>query len=152
MSDEQLLTVREVARRCHRSEETVRRWIWSGKLPAKKLGNQLFVEAADLARVQPGLRVSESAVAYRPHAGARGRSDRSDSVRRNSMDRKTRQLFEKYGYSPIVEDIREHRGQLLPSREAALRHIEEDEAFQDEVLEKYGSVDVVELLRKVREE
>lgn len=49
MSDEDaLMTVREVARACHRSEETVRRWIWSGKLRARKLGNQLFVARADL--------------------------------------------------------------------------------------------------------
>lgn len=48
IEDEQLLTVREVARRCNRSEETVRRWIWSGKLPARKLGNQLFVEPGDV--------------------------------------------------------------------------------------------------------
>lgn len=68
------------------------------------------------------------------------------------MDRATKRLFEEYGYSPIVEDIREHRGQLLPTKEEALRHIEEDEAFQDEVIEKYGRVDVVDLLRKVREE
>jgi excisionase family DNA binding protein len=43
-----LMTVREVARACHRSEETVRRWIWSGKLSARKLGNQLFVRRSDV--------------------------------------------------------------------------------------------------------
>jgi len=147
MTEEQLLTVREVARRCHRSEETVRRWIWSGKLPAKKLGNQLYVEASELARIEPPLRVSEPKIAYRTSAGGRGGPNR-----RKSMDRATKRLFEEYGYSPIVQDIREHRGQLLPSKEEALRHIEEDEAFQDEVLEKYGRVDVVDLLRQVREE
>jgi excisionase family DNA binding protein len=48
MSD-QLLTVREVAHQCRRSEETVRRWIWSGKLPARKLGNQLFISVDDVS-------------------------------------------------------------------------------------------------------
>jgi excisionase family DNA binding protein len=152
MTEEQLLTVREVARRCRRSEETVRRWVWSGKLPARKLGNQLFIEAAELARILPELRVSESAVAYRPRAGGRARSAKRSSVRRSSLDMEKKRLSKKYDYSSIVQDIREHRGQLLPSREEALRHIEEDEAFQDEVLEKYGPVDVVQLLRKVREE
>lgn len=27
--------------------ETVRRWIWAGKLPAEKLGNQLFINKSD---------------------------------------------------------------------------------------------------------
>ncbi len=44
----ELLTVRQVARRCNRSEETIRRWIWSGKLQARKLGNQLFVRATEV--------------------------------------------------------------------------------------------------------
>lgn len=43
--------MREVARECHRTAETIRRWIWNGKLPASKLGNQLFVKRDDLARV-----------------------------------------------------------------------------------------------------
>ncbi len=47
----QLITVREAAHRCHRAAETVRRWIWEGKLPAQKLGNQLFIKGGDLARV-----------------------------------------------------------------------------------------------------
>jgi excisionase family DNA binding protein len=52
-----LMTVREVARACHRSEETVRRWIWSGRLPARKLGNQLFARRSDVeALSQPTAR------------------------------------------------------------------------------------------------
>ncbi|MBI2287633.1 MAG: helix-turn-helix domain-containing protein [Chloroflexi bacterium] len=43
-----LITVREAARECGRNMETVRRWIWAGKLPAEKLGNQLFIKKADL--------------------------------------------------------------------------------------------------------
>ncbi len=48
---ENLITVREAAHECHRTTETVRRWIWEGKLPAKKLGNQLFIKRGDLARL-----------------------------------------------------------------------------------------------------
>ena len=44
-----LITVREAAKECGRNEETIRRWIWSGKLPAEKLGNQLFIKTTDLA-------------------------------------------------------------------------------------------------------
>jgi excisionase family DNA binding protein len=39
-----LISVKEAARACHRNTETIRRWIWSGKLPAVKLGNQLFIK------------------------------------------------------------------------------------------------------------
>lgn len=47
-SVDELITVREAARACRRTPETVRRWIWDGKLPAQKLGKQLFVRRADL--------------------------------------------------------------------------------------------------------
>ncbi len=45
--DEQI-TVREAAQECGRNMETIRRWIWGGKLPAEKLGNQLFIKRSDL--------------------------------------------------------------------------------------------------------
>lgn len=48
---EELMTVREAAQMCRRTAETVRRWIWGGKLPAQKLGNQLFVRRADVLRM-----------------------------------------------------------------------------------------------------
>ena len=35
----------EAARRAGRSPETVRRWIWSGKLPSRKVGNQHLVDS-----------------------------------------------------------------------------------------------------------
>jgi len=44
---EELVTVREAANESKRNMETVRRWIWSGKLPAQKLGNQLFIKKSD---------------------------------------------------------------------------------------------------------
>ena len=47
--EDQLISVRDAARECGRNTETVRRWIWSGKLPAEKLGNQLFIRKSILA-------------------------------------------------------------------------------------------------------
>jgi len=44
---QELVTVREAAKESGRNMETVRRWIWSGKLPAQKLGNQLFIGRRD---------------------------------------------------------------------------------------------------------
>lgn len=47
-SDGRELTVREAAQRVHRAEETIRRWIWTGKLPARKLGRSYQVHENDL--------------------------------------------------------------------------------------------------------
>ncbi len=59
-----LINVREAAHQCGRNAETVRRWIWGGKLPAQKLGNQLFIKKQDLA-----VFCRETAVAYRAEPG-----------------------------------------------------------------------------------
>ncbi len=42
------LTVPEAARRAGRTQETIRRWIWSGRLPSEKVGNQHLVDQAAL--------------------------------------------------------------------------------------------------------
>lgn len=44
---EELVSVREASKESGRNMETVRRWIWSGKLPAQKIGNQLFIKKSD---------------------------------------------------------------------------------------------------------
>ena len=59
-----LINVREAANQCGRNAETVRRWIWGGKLPAQKIGNQLFINKQDLA-----LFCREIAIAYRAEPG-----------------------------------------------------------------------------------
>ncbi len=46
-----MLDVREVARLAHRSQETVRRWVWSGKVRARKDGNRLLIRRDDVARL-----------------------------------------------------------------------------------------------------
>lgn len=45
------ITVPEAAARAHRTQETIRRWIWSGRLPARKVGNQHVIEEAELERL-----------------------------------------------------------------------------------------------------
>jgi excisionase family DNA binding protein len=44
-----MVTVLEAAKRVGRDPETIRRWIRSGKLPAKKVGLQHMIDEADLA-------------------------------------------------------------------------------------------------------
>ncbi|HSL63556.1 MAG TPA: helix-turn-helix domain-containing protein [Gaiellaceae bacterium] len=46
-----MLTVPEAARRAGRNPETIRRWIRSGRLAARKVGTQHVIEEADLAAV-----------------------------------------------------------------------------------------------------
>lgn len=144
--EERLLTVRDIARRVGRSEETVRRWIWSGKLPARKLGNQLFVSEKDVASLDYP-RVSDVRAEYGASRRARRRPGKGKA---ESAD--TNRLFEKYGYSPWLEDLRQHRGQILPGKEQAWRDMEDDERFQDEMLRRYGPVDVSRIFKELREE
>jgi excisionase family DNA binding protein len=46
-----MLTVPEAARRAGRDPETIRRWIRSGKLRARKVGTQHTIEEADLEAI-----------------------------------------------------------------------------------------------------
>ena len=48
-----LVTVREADSEYGSTMDTVRRWIWEGKIPAQKLGNQLFIKRSDLATLRP---------------------------------------------------------------------------------------------------
>ena len=48
-----MLTVPEAASRIGRDPETVRRWIRTGKLRARKVGTQHLIEEADLAMALP---------------------------------------------------------------------------------------------------
>ena len=66
-----LLTVREAAKESRRNVETVRRGIWSGRLPAQKLGNQLFIKKNDLRAFLNGLSVNR-----------RGSRDKLESIER----------------------------------------------------------------------
>lgn len=43
-----MMTVPEAARRAGRDPETIRRWIRTGKLRARKVGTQHIIEEADL--------------------------------------------------------------------------------------------------------
>ena len=44
-----MIGVREAARLTRRTPETVRRWVWSGRLKATKQGNRLFFSRAEVA-------------------------------------------------------------------------------------------------------
>jgi excisionase family DNA binding protein len=46
-----MITVPEAARRANRDPETIRRWIRSGRLQARKIGTQHVIEEDDLEAV-----------------------------------------------------------------------------------------------------
>lgn len=47
----EMLDVREAARLVRRTPETVRRWVWSGRIPARKTGNRLLLPRSDVLAV-----------------------------------------------------------------------------------------------------
>lgn len=49
-----LVTVREAAELASRTPETVRRWVWSGRLEARRDGNRLLLVRADVERLLRG--------------------------------------------------------------------------------------------------
>ncbi len=46
-----MLGIREAAALAGRHPETVRRWVWSGRLPARRDGNRLLVTRSDLEAI-----------------------------------------------------------------------------------------------------
>jgi excisionase family DNA binding protein len=70
MNGAQEITVREAAARVRRSTETVRRWIWSGRLPAIKHGNTYYVDVGQLDLVAAELGTTESHEPAPPALGA----------------------------------------------------------------------------------
>jgi excisionase family DNA binding protein len=52
-----MLTVPEAAQRARRDPETIRRWIRSGRLPARRVGTQHVIEEGELAALLRGGRL-----------------------------------------------------------------------------------------------
>ncbi|MGH2707129.1 MAG: helix-turn-helix domain-containing protein [Actinomycetota bacterium] len=84
-----LLDVRAAARLVKRSPETIRRWIWSGRLPARRRGNRLLVSRDDLTALvrqrgnDPALSLSEWAAAARlalDQSACRARGSAADLI------------------------------------------------------------------------
>ncbi len=65
-TQDELISVRQAAKECGRNPETVRRWIWNGKLTAEKLGNQLFVRRTVLEAFTKDLGADETESAPKP--------------------------------------------------------------------------------------
>ncbi len=141
MTDEDdLMTVREVACACQRSEETVRRWIWSGKLKARKLGNQLFVKREDMealrtpqkAGAKSSARVAEVQEAYAP-----------------SSERWSRPSKEQIAAIMELSRAKSPKPFTPEEAEAWLARVRK---LREKVVAEFGPTDVTELLRDIRGE
>ena len=79
-----MLDVREAAQLAERTPETVRRWIWAGRLTARRHGNRLLVTRRDVEALVHGepsassLTLADWArlVAEHRRSGALGRTER----------------------------------------------------------------------------
>jgi len=153
-ADSELFSVREAARECGRNPETVRRWVWSGKLPAEKLGNQLFIKKTDLA-----LFCRETAV--RPYdAGTKsGLIERMRNLR-NGIRTRSGNL----DVGDTIEEMREERmNDIERTIHETAKGPETESSKRDDFLERailfrkklkargYRPVDTAELVRKSRE-
>jgi len=49
-----MVDVREAAQLAGRTPETVRRWVWSGRLTARRHGNKLLIARTDLEALMSG--------------------------------------------------------------------------------------------------
>lgn len=131
MAEERLLTVREVALLVGRSEETIRRWIWSGRLRARKLGNQHFMSAGDISSATE-TRLAETITTYDSGVG-RNRKQAHESA----GDSKPGDL----PFEPIEYDLAK-----------ALHDLERQVAFGKMLGEKYGNYDLTEARRRMHED
>jgi excisionase family DNA binding protein len=77
----EMVDVREAARLAGRTPETIRRWVWSGRLSATRSGNKLLVPRRDLLASsdpeapRPGSLAEWAAQLQAPRGGARTASD-----------------------------------------------------------------------------
>ena len=131
----ELLTVQEAAQRVGRDPETIRRWIWKGKLRSIKVGGQHLIapSAVDDALYFQEQRAAETRVAEPqatyttaseelPTLTAEEREAIEEDIRRQlegkhhdrEGERKFREeLFRKYGYMDVVQSVRDAREGLL---------------------------------------
>lgn len=79
----EMLDVREVARLARRTPETVRRWIWSGRLQARRHGNRLLVTRADLDDLM-GTRPGDARMTLADWAAQQATVRRSGALGRSS--------------------------------------------------------------------
>ncbi len=148
-----LISVREAARQCGRNMETVRRWIWSGKLPAEKLGNQLFIKRNDLDifcretatqkyKTESKPDFLERAIALRNRMKARGVKpiNAAEEIRKMREER----------MNEIEQRLAETVTKLEPG--SRLNLIRRMRKLRERIRARVGNLDAAEAIEQLREE
>ena len=147
------ITVKEAAQRCGKNQETIRRWVWSGKLPAEKLGNQLFIKETALMPYITDL-----------SAGTNVNVAKIEVFNKRAGDFRGKLIARGMKTMDSAELVREMREELNTKLEASNQGIPEDEigrvtdflkrtrVFRDKLRNRIGNIDTENLVRETREE
>jgi excisionase family DNA binding protein len=82
-----MMTVPEAARRAGRDPETIRRWIRSGRLRARKIGTQHVIDDRDLVAVLEGDRSLSVPKPWRTFDSGRPQPDWVTAIARSRLGR-----------------------------------------------------------------
>jgi len=143
-SDDELVNVREAARQCGKDPETIRRWIWSGKLPAEKLGNQLFIKRKHLKPFYQKNMVKETAVVE--YQAGNEEVDLKERLRRRSAA--------DFDVTEILNEMREERMEkknIYKNEEELKKNIDRLKSFREKLNARGLAYDSVELIKEARE-
>jgi excisionase family DNA binding protein len=149
-----LISVREAAKECGRNMETVRRWIWGGKLPAQKLGNQLFIKRSDFASFCRETVVREYKAEAKPdfleRAIALQKKLRARGVRPINAAEEIRKMREER-MNQIEQSLKE-TAEALHKKDALLDFLKEAKAIRNEIHARTGEVfDAEAMIRELRD-
>jgi len=133
--------------------ETVRRWIWGGKLPAQKLGNQLFIKRSDFAsfcretvtrkyKAEPKPDFLERAIALQKRMKARG-------VKPINAAEEIRQMREER-MNELEQSLREPETKVKPGSKANL--IKKMRKLRENIRARVGNLDAAGTIEQLREE
>ena len=150
---DELISVREAARECGRNMETVRRWIWGGKLPAEKLGNQLFIKRSDFTsfcretaiqkyQAEPQPDFLEQAIALQERLKARGGKpiNAAEEIRQMREER----------MNELEQRLREPETRMKPGSKADL--IKRMRKLRESIRARVGNLDAAATIEQLREE
>lgn len=101
---EETVDIKQASHYCRRNPETVRRWVWTGKLPAQKVGNQLFIRKEDLVQF-----CRESGIAYQ--TGPEKTETSLEEIRKTGADIHTR-IRQGYNAEWETASLREEREEM----------------------------------------
>ncbi|MDP2920118.1 MAG: helix-turn-helix domain-containing protein [Dehalococcoidia bacterium] len=149
---EDYITVREAAARSGKNPETIRRWIWSGKLSAEKIGNQLFIKKSEFSMVCRETAVVEYTAEPKPEFIGPGIDFGGKHGFRKMERNKSAQLFGK----PLEKAMSETE-ETVNDKDAEIKSIEDWLERVKNSRDRMSArgvkpIDSAEIIRKIREE